>query len=288
MIWLIGSKGMLGQEIAGLLEENGLDYCGTDRETDITELEALRDFLKDREFSWVINCSAYTAVEKAEEEQKSAYLINETGVLNIGKVAAEKDIPVIHLSTDYVFNGKKDLPLTEEEPTDPVSVYGASKLAGEKALQSQTSRCFIIRTAWLYGRYGNNFVYTMLKLMASRDNLKVVSDQIGSPSWTYDLASLIVEIIRTDSRAYGIYHFSGEGKTSWYGFAREIYRQGRERGILKGECDVNSCTSEEFPAAVERPAFSLLSKEKIKNTFNWAVPTWEESLDNFFNRGLDL
>ncbi|MBN2626939.1 MAG: sugar nucleotide-binding protein, partial [Spirochaetales bacterium] len=133
MIWLIGSKGMLGQEIAGLLKENSMDYCGTDRETDITDLEVLRAFIKDKDFGWIINCSAYTAVEKAEEEQKSAYLINETGVMNIGQVAAEKDIPVIHLSTDYVFNGKKDLPLTEEEPTDPVSVYGASKLAGEKA-----------------------------------------------------------------------------------------------------------------------------------------------------------
>ena len=286
MIWLIGNKGMLGKEVSGLLNENEIPFTGTDRETDITDLDALREFSMGKDFSWIVNCSAYTAVDRAEEERDTAFLINEKGVANIGALSAELGIKVIHLSTDYVFDGTKNYPLPEEEPTDPKSVYGESKLAGEKALQECNRRHFIIRTAWLYGREGANFVYTMLRLMREKESIKVVDDQIGSPTWTFDLASLILRILETDSDDYGIYHFSGGGQTSWYGFAREIYRQGKERGIITGDCAVNPCSTDEFPAAAARPAYSLLSKEKVKAVLKGNVPAWEESLNNFFERGL--
>lgn len=286
MIWLMGAKGMLGQEIAGKFEEKGLAFTATDRETDITNLQILRDFTTGKGISWIVNCSAYTAVDKAEEEKDLAYLINETGVKNIGIVAAELNVPVIHVSTDYVFPGTKDEALTEEEPTGPESVYGESKLAGEKALLKENPCSFIIRTAWLYGKMGNNFVYTMLRLMKDRDSLKIVDDQIGSPTWTGDLADLMVKVIVSDSKNYGIYHFSGEGQTSWYGFAKEIYRQGQERGLLTKECSLNPCTSDEYPTPAKRPAFSLLSKKKVKDTFGMTVPSWEESLDSFLEKGI--
>jgi dTDP-4-dehydrorhamnose reductase len=286
MIWLIGSKGMLGQEIASLFEESGLTYYGTDRDTDITDVDQLRVFTQGKHIDWIVNCSAYTAVDKAEEERDLAFLINEVGVRNIGIVAGELNSPVVHISTDYVFPGIKDSPLTEEEATGPTSVYGESKLAGEKALLRENPRSFIIRTAWLYGKMGNNFVYTMLRLMKEKDCLKIVDDQIGSPTWTGDLASLIVNIVSSESEQYGIYHFSGEGKTSWYGFAQEIYRQGRKRGILTGECALSSCLSSEFPTPAKRPAFSLLSKEKTKATFMSRVPSWEDSLNTFFEKGI--
>ncbi len=286
MIWLIGNRGMLGQEVASLLKDRGLAFLGTDRDTDITDVQALRDFAMGKDIEWIINCSAYTAVDKAEEEREKAFLLNEKGAENIGIVASELDAAVIHISTDYVFDGKKNYPLGEEEGTGPVSVYGESKLAGEKALQRRNPRTFILRTAWLYGREGANFVYTMLRLMKEKESIKVVDDQIGSPTWTFDLASLILRIITSGSEHYGIYHFSGSGETSWYGFAREIYRQGRERGILEGECDIRPCTSGEFSSAAVRPAYSLLSKEKVKNILKGEVPPWEESLDHFFERGL--
>ena len=286
MIWLIGNKGMLGKELAGLFKAKQMPYAGTDRETDITDIETLRSFSRGKDLSWIVNCSAYTAVDKAEEESDTAYLINEKGVGNIGTLSEEIGVKVIHLSTDYVFDGKKNYPLAEDEPTGPTSVYGRSKLAGEIALQERNRRSFIIRTAWLYGREGANFVYTMLRLMRERESIKVVDDQIGSPTWTYDLASLIVRIIESDSEDYGIYHFSGAGQTSWYGFAREIYRQGKERGIISGDCAINPCTTDEFPASAARPAYSLLSKEKVKTVLKGNVPSWEESLNHFFERGL--
>ncbi|MDC7224104.1 MAG: dTDP-4-dehydrorhamnose reductase [Spirochaetales bacterium] len=285
MIWLVGAKGMLGQEVAGLFEERGLSFCGTDRDTDITNLDVLRDFARDRDIDWIVNCSAYTAVDRAEEEREAAFLINEKGVENLGRVARELDARVIHLSTDYVFPGTKDASLEEDEPTGPTSVYGESKLAGERALLRENPRSFIIRTAWLYGEGGNNFVSTMLRLMGERESLKIVDDQIGSPTWTGDLAALMAAVIESDSQEFGVYHFSGEGRTSWFGFAREIYRQGRERGLLTKECVLNPCTSDEYPTPARRPAFSLLSKGKVISTFNRTVLPWEESLNTFFERG---
>lgn len=281
MIWLIGNKGMLGQDLSLELEEAGIPFVGSDREVSILEPEALRGFAEGKDLSCIINCSAYTAVDKAEEEVDFAYVLNRDGAANIADLAASLDIPLIHISTDYVFDGTSSLPLAEDALTGPVGVYGASKLAGEQEIRSRCNKHFIIRTAWLYGRFGANFVYTMVKLMNRLENLKVVDDQIGSPTWTRDLTKLIARIISVKSETYGTYHLSGEGECSWFGFAGEIYKMGREKGLIGSECVINPCTSEEFPTPARRPAYSLMSKEKVKNIFSYKPRHWEESLQLF-------
>lgn len=281
MIWVIGSKGMLGQELTKYCEVQGIDFCGTDMEVNILSEEALRTHALSCKPSWIVNCSAYTAVDQAEDDKEKAFLINESGVRNIASVAASLDIPLIHISTDYVFNGNSDTPLSETADTDPIGVYGASKLAGEEQIRSLSPRHFIIRTAWLYGEYGNNFVHTMLKLMESRDEISVVKDQIGSPTWTKDLVSLIGTIIEKTSESYGLYHFSGDEQCSWWEFAVMIYNQGKYKGLLNSSCAVKPCSSELYPTKAKRPSYSLLNKSKVKNNFAFKVSSWEDSLERF-------
>ncbi|MBF9017761.1 MULTISPECIES: dTDP-4-dehydrorhamnose reductase [unclassified Oceanispirochaeta] len=279
MIWLIGNKGMLGQDLEKKL--SGLDCIGTDREVSILEADALKAFVVDKDISFIINCSAYTAVDKAEEDVKAAYAINRDGVGNIARLAADLDVPLLHISTDYVFDGSSSVPLNEETPTGPVAVYGASKLAGEELIRSLCTRYFIIRTAWLYGQYGPNFVYTMIKLMNKLETLKVVDDQVGSPTWTRDLTGLIKLIVGSGSADYGTYHLSGEGECSWFGFASEIYTLGKELGLIEGECSLVPCSSEEFPSPAKRPAYSLMSKDKVRTVLDYNVPMWQDSLNSF-------
>jgi len=280
-VWIIGNQGMLGQELTAHLQEEGIDFIGSDREVSILQPKAMEDFYKQNRPDWIINCSAYTAVDKAEEDSSNAYLINQQGVANIADLASKVDIPIIHMSTDYVFDGTSSSPLKEDALTGPQGVYGASKLAGEEEIQSKCKKYFILRTAWLYGKYGPNFVYTMIKLMNKLETLKVVDDQIGSPTWTRDLTGLIVSIIQRNSTDYGTYHISGEGKCSWYGFAKEIYKLGKSMKLIESDCSLNPCSSDEFPTAAKRPAFSLLSKEKIKKTMNYSVNNWNSSLSDF-------
>ena len=227
MIWLIGNKGMLGQEVERLLKERGLTYWGSDKEVDISNYKALEKFGKDKKIKWLINCAGYTKVDKAEEEADEAFRINKDGVRNIALFSRKRQIRLIHISTDYVFNGEKDTPLsyTEDDKTEPINIYGESKLAGEREIKENLEEYFIIRTAWLYGRGGKNFVSTMLKLFKEKEEIKVVSDQWGSPTYTVDLAEVILKMINNDSDKFGIYHFTNEGVTNWYEFAREIYRK---------------------------------------------------------------
>ena len=288
MIWIIGNKGMLGQELSKTLKEAGIPFIGTDSDLSILESDALKAYALQQKPAWIINCSAYTAVDKAEEEEEAAYAINSLGVANIAVLAAELDIPLIHISTDYVFDGTSSVLLSEDTATNPVSVYGMSKLAGEEEIRKICAKYYIIRTAWLYGQFGPNFVYTMIKLMNKLDSLKVVDDQYGSPTWTKDITELIQTILKSDSKAYGTYHFSGEGECSWFDFAGEIYDLGRERGLITSNCTLVPCTSEEFPTQAKRPAYSLLSKEKAKNTFSYNVSHWHDSISNFINVLTDL
>ena len=290
MIWLIGNRGMLGSEVERQLQSAGMEYSATDMDVDITSPEALNAYARSiftdnpAGSQWIINCSAYTAVDKAEDEPEIAAKINTEGVKNIAECASEFNAKVIHMSTDYVFDGKSSLPLTEEMPAGPVSVYGKTKLKGEQALAFACPQYFIIRTAWLYGLSGANFVFTMLKLMQSREEISVVNDQRGSPTNAEDLAWLIVEILKQDSSEYGIYHYSNEGNITWYDFASEIYRVGRKNGLIKTACIINPCTSKQFASKAERPDYSLLSKEKVKNTFGVEVPDWDKSLKNFIDK----
>jgi dTDP-4-dehydrorhamnose reductase len=292
MIWLIGKKGMLGSELSLVLENRGLAYTGTDRELDITDAASLAAFMEQQAHkepvSWIINCAAYTAVDKAEDDADLCRRINTDGPANIARIAKNSGAKLLHISTDYVFNGSGTRPYREDDPTDPIGVYGLTKRDGEIKVFENNNASYIIRTAWLYGKYGNNFVHTMLRLMQERDTVSVVDDQRGSPTWAYDLSNVIADLIIAASNGntapYGTYHFTNEGNITWFEFAREIYAQGRNLGILTKNCAVQPCTSAEFPAKVTRPAYSVLDKGKIKSVLGITIPEWNISLEEFLKK----
>ena len=286
MIWLIGNKGMLGNDVEKLLKERELVYWASDKEVDISDYKALEKFGKDKKIKWIINCSGYTKVDKAEEEIDEAFRINKDGVRNIALFSAKKQIRVIHISTDYVFDGRKEggtVAYREDDKTNPINIYGKSKLAGEEEINNILEKYFIIRTAWLYGVWGNNFVYTMLRLFNERDVVKVVEDQRGSPTYTVDLAGAILRIIENDSVSYGIYHFTNEGMTSWYEFARTIYKKAKRLGLIENnkKVEIQPIKTEDYPIATRRPKYSVLSKSKIKRDFNLKIRGWDEALEYF-------
>ena len=285
MIWLIGNKGMLGYDIERLLREQGFAYCASDKEIDITDYKALEKFGKDKKIRWVINCAGYTKVDKAEEEIDEAFRINKDGVRNIALFSAKRQIRLIHISTDYVFDGLQKAPFvySEDDETNPINIYGKSKLAGEQEIKEVFEKYFIIRTAWLYGLQGNNFVYTMLKLFKEKEVVKVVKDQRGSPTYTVDLAKGILKIIEDNSVSYGLYHFTNEGVANWYEFARTIYKKAKRLGLIEGNKKVviKPIETEDYPTKALRPRYSVLSKEKIKKEFNLKIRNWDEALEDF-------
>jgi dTDP-4-dehydrorhamnose reductase len=282
MIWIIGDKGMLGAELSEVMNEAGLAFIGSDRECDIADIENLRAFGEGKAFKWIVNCSAYTAVDKAEDEEDLARRINALGAENIAMYAKESGARMIHLSTDYVFSGTASRPYLENDPIEPVDAYGRTKAEGEALIREALSEHFIIRTAWLYGRFGGNFVATMLRLMAEKPEIGVVADQIGSPTWARDLSLAILRIIESDSKAFGTYHFTDEGSISWFDFAKEIQALGIEFGKLSKTVPIKSLTTAQYPTKAKRPAYSVLSKEKIKSVLGCEVPEWKESLRRYF------
>jgi len=280
MIWLIGNKGMLGTELSNLLEKKGIPFIGTDRDVDITDLNTLNNFTKDKQIKCIVNCAAYTAVDKAEDDFETCDRLNHLGAANIAICSAMIPARIIHISTDYVFDGTGSAPYREDDNTNPIGVYGRTKKDGETAVLQNNPHSYIIRTAWLYGKHGNNFVSTMLKLMNERSELKVVNDQIGNPTWAFDLANVIIKFMNTEKPA-GIYHYTNEGNITWFNFANEIYKQGKKLGLIKNDCSVLPCTSSEFPAKVKRPAYSVLDKGKIKSELKVSIPSWEYSLKEY-------
>lgn len=305
MIWLIGNKGMLGTELSLLFAERGLDFVGTDREIDITDPAALEAFAngKDAEgkrIYWIVNCAGYTAVDKAEDDAETCRRLNVDGPGNIAVLAYKLRTRFIHISTDYVFGtynkplsietGEKQ-PYFEDDDTGPIGVYATSKRDGEVRVMENTPGAYVIRTAWLYGKYGNNFVTTMLRLMRERDTISVVNDQRGSPTWAHDLADAVFKIIDAVEHPiglasprnvpFGIYHYTNDGDTTWFDFARAIYQKGRELGLLTKDCEVKPCSSAEYPSKVMRPDYSVLDKSRIRNEINILIPKWEESLEQF-------
>lgn len=280
MVWIIGNNGMLGRELSALCETAGIAYIGSDRECDITDVEALRSFAAGKDVKWIVNCSAYTAVDKAEDEETLAYSINATGAGNIAVVASETGAKLIHISTDYVFGGDGSRPYKEDDPVNPTGAYGRTKYAGEECVRKHCSSHIIIRTAWLYGRHGKNFVETMLRLFREKGFAGVVCDQRGTPTWAYDLAAAIVFFISNDFSGYGTYHFTDDGETNWYEFACEIRRIAVEKCIIKDDVRVNSLTTEQFPTRAVRPKYSVLDKAKIKSA-GVEVPDWKKSLSRY-------
>lgn len=288
MIWVIGCKGMLGTELCRQLSENHIDYVSSDCDVDITDYSALKAFAAEKSLSFIINCAAYTAVDKAESEAEFAEKLNALGPANIARVAKECGAKLIHISTDYVFDGTGSVPYTEDMPVAPIGVYGATKAAGEKAVVASTEAFYILRTAWLYGWAGKNFVYTMIRAMNMRDSVKVVADQSGSPTFCGDLVGVIIKIIeRAESGnpvSFGIYHVTDEGETTWFHFTQEIKKQAMELGLVTNAgCVVNSCTTAEYPTPAKRPAYSVLSKVKIQKALDFKLPLWQESLSKFLN-----
>ena len=246
MVWLIGCKGMLGTEVARQLKNSNIDYIGTDIDVDITKLEVLEDFAnKNPKIDWIINCSAYTAVDKAEDDKDFANLLNNIGPKNISSVAKKINAKMIHISTDYVFDGTGNIPYTEDMDVKPIGVYGQTKADGEKSVIDSGCEYYIFRTAWLYGYDGKNFVYTMLKLMESKQELSVVSDQKGTPTFAGDLANCVIKTITSKNQIpCGIYHCTDLGEITWYDFACEIYKQGKSTGKLSNECKINPCSTD--------------------------------------------
>ena len=285
-ILVTGANGQLGNEMRIVSKGSSDHYIFTDvEELDITSYEAISKCVKDNNVEVIVNCAAYTNVDKAEDDEATAELINAQAVENLAKACKDNNATLIHISTDYVFGGNEgNTPRTEDEPVNPTGAYGRTKLHGEQAIQKVGCNYVIIRTAWLYSEFGNNFVKTMRKLTAERDSLKVVFDQVGTPTYALDLAKVIMIIIgelkTSNSKlqtSNSIYHFSNEGVISWYDFAKEICE------LSGNTCDIQPCHSDEFPSKVKRPSYSVLDKTKIKNKLNITIPHWKESLKNCIN-----
>lgn len=279
-ILITGANGQLGNalrlELAG---DPNIDAVYTDVEDlDITNAEAVENFLRDNAIEMMVNCAAYTAVDRAESDELRAAAINTEAVGIIGQAAGRLGIRVIHISTDYVFSGESYRPYEEKDEPFPQSIYGRTKLEGEGLLTSFCKDAVIIRTAWLYSEFGNNFVKTMLRLAGEREELGVVSDQIGTPTYAGDLAAAIHAVIRSDEWKPGIYHFTDEGVASWYDFAKSIFE------IAGKDIRVKPLLTSEYPTAARRPMYSVLSKNKIKRTYNIEIPYWRESLEKCIGR----
>ncbi len=274
-ILVTGSNGQLGNEIRVASAAFGkFNFLFTDvAELDICNKQALRSYVAENDVNAVINCAAYTAVDKAEDDVDLCYKINRDAVRNIAEVSSERKLRVIHVSTDYVFDGTAHLPLTEDMPTSALGVYGKSKLAGENELVSLCPDALIVRTSWLYSSFGANFVKTMLKLGVERDSLNVIFDQIGTPTYAADLAEAILKILSSENIVPGIYHYSNEGVCSWYDFTKRIHKVA---GIL---CDVKPIETKDYPTRTPRPHYSVLNKSKIKKTYGIDIPYWEDSLE---------
>ena len=273
-ILITGSHGQLGNEMQqAAINFPEFNYLYTDVEDlDICNKKALNDYVKANHVKIIVNCAAYTNVDKAEDDVELCYKINADAVRNIGEVASENKLKIVHISTDYVFDGTNYLPYMEDQKVCPATVYGKSKLAGELALLESCDQVVIIRTAWLYSSFGNNFVKTMMKLGTERDSLNVIFDQIGTPTYAADLADTILKLISHDSFIPGIYHFSDEGVCSWYDFTKTIHR------IAGITCDVRPIETKDYPARTPRPHYSVLNKAKIKSIYGVTIPHWEESL----------
>jgi dTDP-4-dehydrorhamnose reductase len=273
-VLVTGANGQLGQELVHLHTDESIRIIGYGRDAlDITDMASCRRILQEQRPDAVIHCAAYTAVDQAESEPDEAYRINAAGTRNVAVAAEEIGARFCYISTDYVFDGYGSAPYSEYDRTEPKTVYGKSKWAGEQLAQTLCSRYYIVRTSWVYGQYGNNFVKTMLKLGSERDRLKVVSDQLGSPTYTLDLAKFLLTLVQTDS--YGIYHASNTGVCSWFEFAQAIFE---ESGMA---VTVEPCTTADFPRPAPRPAYSVMDQRAIRYSGLEPLRPWRDALQHY-------
>ncbi len=277
-ILVTGGKGQLGCSLQKISSEySSHTFVFTDMpEADITDMECMTRLIGKYNVDIIVNCAAYTAVDKAENDEDIARKINRDGVKVLADMAKKYDVKLVHISTDYVFSGEHYHPLHEDQVTEPVGVYGKTKLEGEREIEKSGCNAAIIRTAWLYSEFGNNFLKTMLRLGKERDSLNVVYDQVGTPTYATDLAYAIMKVVESGINGLEVYHFSNEGAVSWYDFAKEIFA---EAGI---DVHVSAIESYLYPMPAKRPAYSVLSKDKIK-TIGVSVPYWKDSMKKCLN-----
>lgn len=273
-VLVTGGNGQLGLCIKKNIpyDENRLFIFKNSNELNITDKVALTTFFAQHKIDYCINCAAYTAVDRAESERDLAEQVNVKGIQNLALTCVKNKAILIHISTDFVFDGNKATPYTEEDETNPLSIYGQTKLEGELVVQDIMDTYFIIRTSWLYSEFANNFMKTMLKLGNERDELHVVNDQIGTPTYAQDLAKIVVRIIVQDSQKFGVYHYSNEGVASWYDFAKEIFLNEKLPIVLNG------IPTSAYPTPAKRPKNSVLNTSKIKEMLNIDIPMWKDAV----------
>lgn len=273
-VLVTGVKGQLGYDVVNELEKRGMEAVGVDiQEMDITNAESVNQVIGEAAPDAVIHCAAYTAVDAAEDNVEVCRKVNADGTQNIANMCKKMDIPMIYISTDYVFDGEGERPWQPEDERHPLNVYGQTKYEGELAVQNTLDKYYIVRIAWVFGVNGKNFIKTMLNLGQTRDHLTVVNDQFGSPTYTYDLARLLVDMIQTDK--YGIYHATNEGICTWYEFACEIFKQA---GM---NVQVDPVTADQYPAKAKRPSNSRMSKDKLTENGFEKLPTWQDALNRY-------
>lgn len=270
-ILVLGKNGQLARALSDLDNQNEWSFLGRE-DMDLSKTESILGKLNNYQFDYLVNCAAYTAVDDAEENTELAFKINTEALGPISMACCEQDATLIHISTDYVFGPNNSRPIKENEKKDPIGVYGKTKLQGEETVQSICKKHFILRTSWLYGETGHNFLNTMLRLSESKDEINVVFDQVGSPTYVAELAATIIDIINYNSANYGVYHYANEGVCSWFDFAHAIFE-------LSGkDITVNPVLSDTFPTKAKRPSYSVLDKQKIRDTFELNIPHWRDSL----------
>lgn len=279
-ILVTGANGQLGRELHDILESEfpGNTIYTDIEELDLTDAKAVEVFVTRNEITHIVNCAAYTAVDRAEEEKRQCAAINTDAVKNLAMAADNIGTKIIHISTDYVFDGTNHRPYRESDKVNPISQYGTTKRKGETALLALAPESIVIRTAWLYSPYGNNFVKTILKLADSQDEIRVVCDQIGTPTYARDLARAILKVLRSHQWVAGIYHFTDEGAASWYDFAKAIVR------LAGKKTAITPIPTEDYPTAANRPAYSILDRQRIKATYGVTIPHWEEALADCISR----
>ena len=286
-VWVLGAEGMLAKELCRTLTQNNIRVIGTGREVSVTDFSGLKAFARNRKISFIVNCAAYTKVDDAETDEETARNVNCLGAENAARMAFLLSVPLIHISTDYVFDGSSSSPLREKMAANPLNVYGKTKYEGEKEVSFCCVDCYILRTSWLYGFYGNNFVYKMLSLMNKNKTVRVVNDQTGCPTSCATVSKVILKIIqkrlKNEKVSCGIYHVTDSGSATWFDFACTIYEEGKKLSLIKNdECRIIPCSTGDFPQKAVRPFYSVMDTKKIQEKLNVSLPYWKDSLKEFF------
>lgn len=281
-IWLVGSKGMLGRQLALEFARRRYGFFASDQEVDICRRQELQEFTRGKNIGWIVNCAAYTSVDRAEGEPERALAVNAEGVENLARLAAELGVRLIHFSSDYVFAGDGKEPYRENAQPRPLSRYGWSKWQGEIKLAANLGTFFLFRISWLYGAYGSNFVHTMLKIFQEKEAARVVNDQFGSPTYAAVLAENIAHLIESGSERYGVYHYCDSGAVSWFDFAARIMDLALEYGMIPKRIPLEAVPTSAFPTAAARPAYSVLDSDKAVRELGFQVRDWQLNLQKFF------